>query len=79
MACTKLLVNCIQHISANQIAYISSRRILDGFIIANEVVHNVKKNGQHGFVMKVDFHKAFNVVVWEYLEEMKSYMSFRKR
>jgi hypothetical protein len=54
-------------ISANQIAFISDRQILDGFMMANEVVHNVKKNRQHGFVMKVDFYKAFDSVVWEYL------------
>ena len=48
-------------ISANQITFISNRQILDGFMMANKIVHNVKKNGQHGFVMKVEFHKAFNL------------------
>jgi len=45
-------------------------------MIANEVVHGVKKSKQHGFVMKVNLHKAFDSVAWEYLEEVISYMSF---
>jgi hypothetical protein len=43
---------------------------------ANEVVHSVKKSVQHSFVMKVDFHKAFNSVprgsdvIYGFLEEV---------
>jgi hypothetical protein len=29
--------------------------------MANEVLHGVKKSGKNGFIMKVDFHKAFDV------------------
>ena len=60
----KLLSNRLRQvmpsiISANQTAFISGRQILDGFMMENGVVHSVKKSGQHGFVMKVDFLKAF--------------------
>jgi hypothetical protein len=43
---------------------------------ANQVIHSVKKSGQHSLVMKVDFHKAFNSVVQGYLEKVMSYMGF---
>jgi hypothetical protein len=45
---------------------------------ANEVVHSVKKSGQHSFVIKVDFHKAINSVargsdvVYGFLEYMNA-------
>ena len=45
-------------ISAKQTTFISGRQILDGFMMANEEIHGVKKRGRHGFVMKVDFHKV---------------------
>jgi hypothetical protein len=36
------------------------------------VVHSVKKkkSGKHGFILKVHFHKAFDFIIWEYLEEV---------
>lgn len=49
-------------ISINQKAFIAERRILDGFIITNEMVYEVKKKGRHGFILKVDFHKAFDSI-----------------
>jgi len=45
-------------ISVNQYAFIAGRQILDGFMIANEVVHGVRSKKEHGLLLKVDFHKA---------------------
>ena len=48
--------------------------------MANEVLHGVKKSGKNGFIMKVDFHEAFvDIVAWEYLEEVMSYIGFGKK
>jgi hypothetical protein len=50
--------------------------ILDGFMTANEALHSVKNSGQNSFVMKIDFHKAFNSVprgsdvIYGFLEEV---------
>jgi hypothetical protein len=43
-------------------------------MIANEIVHGVKKKGIHGFMLKVDFHKAFDSVLRDYLEEVMNYI-----
>ena len=45
-------------ISVNQSAFITGRQILDGFMIANEIVHGVRSKKEHGLLLKVDFHKA---------------------
>lgn len=29
-------------------------------MIANEMIHGVKWKGDHGFILKVDFYKAFD-------------------
>lgn len=45
---TRLKLVIPQMINANQKAFITKRRILDGFIITNEMVYKVKKKGRHG-------------------------------
>jgi hypothetical protein len=45
---TRLKLVIPQMINANQKAFIMERRILDGFIITNEMVYEVKKKGRHG-------------------------------
>jgi hypothetical protein len=45
---TRLKLVIPQMINANQKAFITERRILDGFIITNEMVYEVKKKGRHG-------------------------------
>lgn len=50
-------------ISPTQTAFIVGRQILDVFMIANEVVHSIEKGGQHGFILKMDLHKAFDSIM----------------
>jgi len=40
---------------------------MDGFLIAIEIVHDLQANGKTGMIFKVDFHKAFDTVLWDYL------------
>ncbi|GJZ74574.1 reverse transcriptase domain, reverse transcriptase zinc-binding domain protein [Tanacetum coccineum] len=51
-------------ISPNQTAFISGRQILDGVLIANEIVNYAKKSGMKFLLFKVDFEKAFDCVNW---------------
>ena len=49
-------------IDPQQTTFISGRQILDGFMIANEIMHRIKKDWREGFLLKVGFNKAFNPV-----------------
>jgi len=40
------------------------------------LIHRLKHTGNDGFIFKVDFEKDFDSVLWEYLEEVMSYMGF---
>lgn len=50
-------------ISDNQTAFIADRQIVDGFMVANEVVYDLKSSRRSGLIFKVDFHKAFDSVL----------------
>ena len=63
-------------ISDNQTTFIAGRQIMDGFLIANEIVHDLQTNGKIGMIFKVDFHKAFDTVLGDYLVEVMGYMDF---
>jgi mannosylglycoprotein endo-beta-mannosidase len=63
-------------ISVNQSAFIAGRQILDGFMIANEVVYGIHSKKDHEFLLKVDFHKPFDSILWEYIDSTMGYMGF---
>jgi hypothetical protein len=45
-------------------------------MIANKVVHGIYNKKEHGFLLKVDFHKAFNSILWEHIDITMGYMGF---
>ncbi|XP_071695356.1 secreted RxLR effector protein 78-like [Rutidosis leptorrhynchoides] len=59
-----------------QSAFLGGRYILDGALVANEVVEDLKRNKKHGLIFKVDFEKAFDSVNWDYLLELMKSMGF---
>lgn len=63
-------------ISESQTAFIKGRQILDGILIANEIVDEAKKEGKKGLMFKVDLEKAYDSVCWEYLEFIMTKMAF---
>jgi hypothetical protein len=63
-------------ISDNQTAFIADRQIVDGFMVANEVVYDLKSSRRSGLIFKVDFQKAFDSVLWDYIDEVMTYMGF---
>lgn len=63
-------------ISHSQTAFISERQILDGVLILNEVIHELKSKKKSGFILKADFSKAFDCVSWKYLDNTLSAMGF---
>jgi len=63
-------------ISDSQSAFIKGRQILDGVLVANEIVDDARKLCKELLLFKVDFEKAYDTVDWGYLEEVMTKMGF---
>ncbi|MCH97122.1 cytochrome P450, partial [Trifolium medium] len=63
-------------ISNTQFAFVEGRQILDGNLIANEVVDDAKKRKKELLLFKVDFEKAYDSVEWGYLDSVMGNMGF---
>jgi hypothetical protein len=69
----KLLANRLRQVigsvvSETQSAFIKNRQILDGILIANEVVDEARKKKKDLMLFKADFEKAYDSVDWGYLD-----------
>lgn len=49
-------------ISTTQTAFLKGRQILDGVLVANEVINYAKKKKKPLYLFKVDFEKAYDSV-----------------
>ncbi|CAJ2647682.1 unnamed protein product [Trifolium pratense] len=56
-------------ISESQTAFVKDRQILDGILIANEIVDEARKSKKELMLFKVDFEKAYDSVDWSYLDK----------
>lgn len=77
----KLLANRLKRIihlviSGSQSAFIADRHILDGILVANEVVDEAKRKKKETMLFKVDFEKAYDSVQWDYLDFVMQKMGF---
>lgn len=54
-------------ISPSQSSFIKGRQILDGALIASEVIESCKKLKKEAVILKLDFHKAFDCISWGYI------------
>jgi len=63
-------------IGDSQTAFVSGRQILDGALIANEVVHWLKVKKKQGVLLKLDFQKAFDTIDWDSLVSVLEVMGF---
>jgi hypothetical protein len=57
-------------ISPNQTAFIKGRFILDGALVLQEIIHELKREKLGGSLLKIDFEKAYDRVNWESLVEV---------
>jgi hypothetical protein len=82
--CPKIKMILIRHmrmvvgnvVSASQYAFIKGRQILNGILMANELVDDAKCKKKDLLMFKVDFEKAYDSVDWGYLEEVMVKMNF---
>lgn len=66
-------------ISHNQFAFTQGRQISDCILIANEVVDLLNKRQGGGFLLKLDFAKAYDNVEWSFLLDIMKVMNFGDR
>lgn len=77
----KLMARRIQNVMNNlisplQSSYIEGRQILDGALVASEVIESCKRTGREATLLKLDFHKAYDSVSWEFLHWILVQMNF---
>jgi hypothetical protein len=77
----KVLANRLRQVvgsvvSEVQSAFVKERQILDGILVANEVVDDARKNQKELVLFKVDFEKAYDSVDWGYLDDVMCHMAF---
>jgi len=73
---SKLKVVLPNLIGESKTAFVSRRQILEGVLIANEVVHWLKKKKKQGVLLKLDFQKAVDTIDWESLDLVLEEMGF---
>ncbi|GKD35627.1 RNA-directed DNA polymerase, eukaryota, reverse transcriptase zinc-binding domain protein, partial [Tanacetum coccineum] len=57
-------------VSEVQSAFIVGRQILDGPFILSEVLQWCKSKKKQSLIFKVDFEKAFDLVIWDFLDDV---------
>jgi hypothetical protein len=57
-------------ISSNQTTFIKGRFILESVVTAHETLHSVYHGKEKGFVLKLDYEKAYDKVNWQFLLEV---------
>ncbi|KAK9120022.1 hypothetical protein Scep_018115 [Stephania cephalantha] len=84
----KLLANVLAHrlkvvlqhtIAMEQTAFVPDRQMMDSVLIASEVVEYARKRGLQGFVLKLDFAKAYDRVDWTFLDYVLQRKGFGER
>nr|GEX00122.1 putative RNA-directed DNA polymerase, eukaryota, reverse transcriptase zinc-binding domain protein [Tanacetum cinerariifolium] len=60
-----------------QSTFIANRQILDVPFIVNEAIQWCKKKKKQALIFKVDFKKAYDLVRWDYLDDVLDKFGFR--
>ena len=78
---TKVIANHLKSllpslISSEQTGFVEGHQILDGIILAYEMIHSLKHTKSPGMLLKVDLVKAYDKVDWKYMKEVLSAYGF---
>lgn len=65
-------------ISEEQTGFLPERSILDGIIIAQEVIHSIQKMHKSAMLLKIDIRKAYDRVNWRFLFKVMEAFGFQK-
>jgi hypothetical protein len=67
-----------RYISAEQLGFLKGRRIQDAIATAHECLHSIKHKNIKALVLKLDIHKAFDHIDWEFLRLILFSVGFEK-
>jgi hypothetical protein len=70
---------CDRLLALNQTAFVRGRYILETVISAHEILHDSIKNKEKGLVLKLDYEKAYDIVNWQFLQEILISRGFRNK
>jgi hypothetical protein len=57
-------------IASNQTTFIKGRYILESVVTAHAILHSVHQSKKKGFILKLDYEKAYDKVNWQFLLEI---------
>lgn len=57
-------------IGDNQTRFVNGKNILEGLVILHKVLHELRSKGKRGLILKINFKKAYDMVRWDFLEEV---------
>ena len=66
-------------ISPSQTAFIKGRYILDGAVMLHEIIHELQTHKEEGVIFKIDFEKAYDIISWDFVEEIMTAKGFDKK
>lgn len=66
-------------VDKKQTGFITGRSIIDGIATAQEVLHQCKKTKTSGYLLKIDFDMAYDMMRWEALVERLCSRGFGER
>lgn len=62
----------------NQQAFVKGRSILECSLIASDVINILEKWREKALLLKLDFHKAFDYLSWDFLSSTMACMGFNQ-
>ena len=62
-----------------QTDFMKKRNIMNGVLALHEVLHETKRRGKSGVVLKLDFEKAYDKVNWNFLFDALKLWGFSKK
>ena len=63
-------------ICPEQAGFAEGRQILDGVILAQEVLHSLQSSRHLGMLFKLDISKAYDKLIWQYIRIMLAAYGF---
>jgi hypothetical protein len=75
----RLEMLCDRLLAINQTTFVKGRYILESEVSAHEIIHEAVRGGRKGIILKLDYEKAYDMVDWDFLEEMLSSKDFSQK